>query len=544
MKRTVTINLSGIIFHIDEDGHDKLSTYLAKIKSYFINSEGMDEIMADIESRIAEMFQEKISKNKEVITAEDVEQIIVVMGKPEDYIEGNGSSESTSDEDNSNSERNISYSGRRRVFRDPDNKVLGGVCGGISIFFNFDPIWLRLAFALSFFVFGTGFLLYLLLWIIIPEAKTTSEKLEMRGEKVNVSNIEKSIKEELENLKKKFNNFKDEASETTKTAASERAKSLVGKIIDFIINLLTFAVKTIAKFIGIIFISIGVMLIIILLSSLFGNSIILNITPAGITTIAGNEIINLFFSSPSQFTQGSIGIFLLLGIPIVALTYIGIKMLLGIRKKVPGLGLATLVLWITGAILVGYVIIQIADDFSKKEAITNTTNIPAPSGKTLYLEVIGNEYNPEDYNGIIEIGDWCCFYNDNKLVNFGQIKFDVVPSETDSFEITLIYSARGPSKKIANKRASMINYEFTQTDSLMQFNPYFSINNLDKWRNQKVRIQLKVPLNGKVRLHENMIRVIDDIDNVTGTYDRDMLGKTWTMLENGLTCVDCKEGEL
>ena len=154
--------------------------------------------MTDIESRIAEMFQEKISKNKEVITAEDIDQVISVMGKPEDYVDGETSTESGSDEDNTKPETDIPYSGRRRVFRDPDNNVLGGVCGGIAVYFNFDPIWLRLAFAISFFVFGTGFLLYILFWIIIPEAKTTAEKLEMRGEKVNVSNIEKSIKEELE----------------------------------------------------------------------------------------------------------------------------------------------------------------------------------------------------------------------------------------------------------------------------------------------------------------------------------------------------------
>jgi len=207
MKKTVTINLSGIIFHIDEDAHDKLSDYLSKIKSCFSGSEGKDEIMADIEARIAEIFQEKIGKSKEVIAIADVEEVIAVMGKPEDYMEGNGDE---GEEKSKTAPDEGSYR-RKRIFRDPDDNVLGGVCSGIAAYFNFDPIWLRIAFAVAFFVFGTGFLLYILLWIVIPEAKTTAEKLEMRGEKVDISNIEKSIKEELEKLKKKFSDLKNEA---------------------------------------------------------------------------------------------------------------------------------------------------------------------------------------------------------------------------------------------------------------------------------------------------------------------------------------------
>jgi len=542
MKKTITINLSGIIFHIDEDGHEKLSIYLAKIKSYFINSEGMEEIMADIESRIAEMFQERISKNKEVITAEDVNKVILVMGRPEDYVDGETSTESK-DQDSNIHDSGIPYSGRRRVFREPDSNVLGGVCGGIAAYFNFDPIWLRLAFAISFFVFGTGFLMYLLLWIIIPEAKTRAEKLEMRGEKVNISNIEKSIKEELENLKKKFNDLKDESGKT-KANVPKRAKNIIDKIVDFIINILTFFLKTIAKLIGIIFIGVGIMLIIMLLSTLFGNSVILNINSSGISSLASKEIIDLFLLSSSQFTQGSIGILLLLGIPILALTYNGIKMLLGIKKKVTGLGITAFAFWIAGAILIAYVSQEVARDFSREGQINNSVSISTPPGKTFYLEVLGHEYDPNDYDTKLEFGDWYCYYNDDNQVNFGQTKFNIIPSESDSFEIELHYSARGTSKKAATSRASMINYQFTQKDSLIQFNPYFSINNLDKWRNQKVFIHFKVPLNGKVKLHENMIRIVNDIDNVTGTYDQDMVGKTWIMLEDGLSCLDCNESAI
>jgi phage shock protein PspC (stress-responsive transcriptional regulator) len=204
MKKTVTINLSGFIFHIDEDAYDHLSNYLSKIRGYFTDSEGQEEIMSDIESRIAEMFQEKITKNKEVINMTDVEKVIAVMGKPEDYLDESAQTETKEEANRQSSTGSATHTNTRtrRVFRDPDNEVLGGVCGGIGAYFNIVPLWLRLAFVVSFFVFGTGLLLYIILWIIIPEAKTTAEKLEMRGEQVNVSNIEKSIKEEIDNLKK------------------------------------------------------------------------------------------------------------------------------------------------------------------------------------------------------------------------------------------------------------------------------------------------------------------------------------------------------
>ncbi|MBL4656935.1 MAG: PspC domain-containing protein [Flavobacteriales bacterium] len=542
MKKTVTINLSGIIFHIDEDAHDHLSSYLAKIRGYFTDSEGQDEIMSDIESRIAEMFQEKISKSKEVINMVDVEKIISIMGKPEDYLDDTAQAETQSETNSQSSTGGKTYTrtGTRRVFRDPDNEVLGGVCGGIGAYFNIDPIWLRLAFVFSLFVFGTGLLFYIILWIIIPEAKTTAEKLEMRGEPVNVSNIEKSIKEELDNLKKKFNDLADG---TSKSRPAERAKGLLSNVVDFIISILTFAVKTIAKFIGVIFIGIGIVLIIMLLGSWFGTASILSITPAGVTTLAHSQMSNLFFTTEGQFTMSSIAILLVLGIPVIALIYNGIKMLLGIKKSVPGIGIAAMALWVAGAILGGYVASQVAMDFRKKGITKHTVTIPPSTNNTLYLEVIGDEYDDEDSDAHVHINDWFFHVDEENQTNYGECKLDVRRSHTDSFEIVTIYSARGKSRKVATNRSGQINYEYTRIDSLVQFDPYFHIENVDKWRNQRVTILVKVPLNGSVYLNHSMDRVIYDIDNTTDTYDGDMVGYKWTMLEEGLTCVDCPEEE-
>jgi len=204
MNKTYTINISGIIFHIDEFAFEKLKGYLNTIRSYFKDSEGREEIMTDIESRIAELFSGRINNAKQVVLMEDVDHMISIMGNPEVFKNEDGSDTESNFKDTSNNANTYS-SKRKRIFRDGDDKVLGGVCSGVANYFDFDPIWIRLAFAVSFFFFGTGLLFYIILWIVIPEARTTAEKLEMRGEKVNINNIEKNFKDEMEGLKNRFN---------------------------------------------------------------------------------------------------------------------------------------------------------------------------------------------------------------------------------------------------------------------------------------------------------------------------------------------------
>tara|TARA_R110002073_G_scaffold27404_5_gene88466 strand:- start:906 stop:1496 length:591 start_codon:yes stop_codon:yes gene_type:complete len=194
MNKTVTANISGIVFHIEVDAYEKLNNYLNTIKSYFKSAEGADEIMADIEARIAELLK---AGPAEVVNMNDVNHIIETMGEPEQYID--------EDAEPSASGKEKSKAGfmSKRLFRDPDDNVIGGVCSGLGYYFGIDRIWFRVAFLIALFGFGTGIFVYLILWIIIPIPKTTAEKLEMKGEPVNIENIGNTIKEEFESLKKK-----------------------------------------------------------------------------------------------------------------------------------------------------------------------------------------------------------------------------------------------------------------------------------------------------------------------------------------------------
>jgi len=198
MNKVFNVNIGGLIFSVDDLAFDKLNSYITSIKSHFSKTDGKEEIIADIEARIAEMLREKLHSGKEVITMEDVDSIIQNMGRPEDFGDGEsaetaGSQEKTQSNEYYNPYRSGGY-GHKRLFRDPDNKIIGGVCSGIAHYFGIeDPIWIRLAFVAVFFTFGTGFLLYIILMLIIPKAKTVTDKLEMRGEDVTINNIKKNL---------------------------------------------------------------------------------------------------------------------------------------------------------------------------------------------------------------------------------------------------------------------------------------------------------------------------------------------------------------
>ena len=205
MKKTSTINLSGIVFHIDDEAFDRLRAYLDSIEKHFSNGEESREILSDIEARIAEIFRTRINNNKQVIILKDVEEMISIMGKPEDFGDPD-----TENEEKSGKQYNSGIK-NKRMYRDTDNRILGGVCSGMGAYFQIDPNIIRGLFIVAFLIFLSGLFLYVILWIVIPEAKTTAQKLEMQGESVNISNIGKKVKDEFENVKenvKKTMNFK------------------------------------------------------------------------------------------------------------------------------------------------------------------------------------------------------------------------------------------------------------------------------------------------------------------------------------------------
>ena len=199
MKKTFTINISGSVFHIEEDAYEVLQKYLVNLKNHFGNGEEGKEILADIEARIAEICSVKSADWKKIITLDLVNEVIETMGTPESI------SQEADDEEPLPGQ----VKSKKRLYRDPEHRVLGGVCGGLAAYFDMDIAVMRIIFVLlTFITTGAGVLAYLILWIAVPKAVNTAQRLEMRGQNVSVKNIEKFIKEETDAVKESYQKFR------------------------------------------------------------------------------------------------------------------------------------------------------------------------------------------------------------------------------------------------------------------------------------------------------------------------------------------------
>ena len=205
MKKTVSINLNGLVFYIDEDAYQRLRTYLDKIEKWFSGKEGAKEIISDIENRIAELFEERVKPGIGVVTKALVEEVVEIMGEPEEFEDvSEEKSESTS------SSPGTDYVPPKKLYRDIEDRVFGGVCSGIAAYFNIDTVLVRVIFGILPFVsVGVIIPVYIVLWIAMPPAVTTAQRLQMKGEPINISNIEKTIKDEYEDVKNRVGKIRD-----------------------------------------------------------------------------------------------------------------------------------------------------------------------------------------------------------------------------------------------------------------------------------------------------------------------------------------------
>jgi len=545
MNKTVTINISGIIFNIDEVAFNKLHQYLETIKSYFKNSEGTDEIMADIEARIAEMFQEKLNDKNQVVSIKDVDEVITVMGEPEDYLDPDMEAEYSSSNTNSYSNYSETSSTRRKkLYRDPDNKVAGGVCSGIGHYFDLDPVIFRVLFVVAIFTLGTGLLFYILLWIIIPEAKTTAEKLEMKGESVTIDNIKKKVEEEAENLKNRFNEFREKNGPTAKKTG-DKITDFAGSFFRFAISIVGLFLKFIAKFIGIIFLIVGSIALLGLLISVFTTSrMITAISSNGAVSYSLTDLTQVFFNSGLDSFIGIIGVILLAGIPLALLLIAGLKILFRDRIKIKGLGLIAAAAWGLGFVATSYAAISTLTEFSNQSTQEKVIPLDSKNIKTLKVTVKqDNQVSSFKYKK-----RRISYRNDNHFrIEDGKMSItapslDIQASEDSTFKLILLNSSRGYTSKEAAQRAEAIEYNFSIQDSTLVLEPEFSFDLDNKWRNQEVKLILLVPEGKSVFIDKTAGKVIYDIKNLSNTWDSDMLNKKWTMLTNGLACVGCFEG--
>ncbi len=364
MNKTVNINLANILFHIDEKAFNKLQRYLEAIKRSFAGTTGSDEIIADIEARIAELFHEKMESERQVITMKEVDEVIQIMGQPEDYMV---------DEDIFEDAPSTSAAPKskiKKLYRDIDNKYIGGVCAGLEHYLGFDALWIRIIFIILALFTGFGFIAYILLWILVPEAASTAQKLDMTGEPVNISNIERKVKEGF-----------DDVAERVKSVDYEEVGNKVkqgGKsFFDTLGDIIMFFFKVIGKFIGILLIIIGAATLIGLFIGLFSVGIL------DIIHIPGVDFYEMVNYTDTPVWLVSLLTFFAVGIPFFFLLYLGLKILVNNLKSIGNIAKFSLLgIWLLS--IIGLMVLGI------KQAAAHAYSGSSSFKPELYQTVVGD----------------------------------------------------------------------------------------------------------------------------------------------------------
>jgi phage shock protein PspC (stress-responsive transcriptional regulator) len=524
MKKNITVNIGGIIFHIDEDAYDRLETYLESIQQHFQYMEGSDEVLADIENRIAEMLQTKITDEHQVVTLVNVIEVIEAMGQPadfEDEIPGAAGKD------------HQAFEGPRpkRLFRDPDNKMIGGICSGLANYFHIDLRLTRLLFVIvTLLGFGIGVVVYLILWVFVPQALTTAEKLEMRGEKVTISNIEKSIREEFGQVKDRISGLKEEAQQAYGKHI-DQGKNIFEKILDVCLAIVSMAFKVFVIFIGLIFITVGVFLIMGILLS-FADTPHVFSHAFGLSTFSIPAFLRLLLD-PKDQSLAIVGLCLVVGIPLIMLVYTGARLIFRFKSPSRFVGIPAFSLLIAGLVICGIMAVEALQGFSHKGINQDLYNLKQPKTSILYIDVPDNDSisTINNCSNKIILGNWNMISTGDTSLYFGVPSLEFIKTESDSFQVAVYKIARGENRDLAKAAGRKIKYHYLQNDSSLLLSPYFYIPEGEKYRAQSLKLVIKVPANKTIQLSNKMAIFFDNNFHESLV---DMSGKRWRMADSGL----------
>lgn len=524
MNKTVNINLSGIFFHIDEDAYLKLQTYLEAVKRSFSNTHGSEEIFADIEARIAELFGERLKTERQVINSRDVDEVISIMGQPEDYaVDEEIFEEASSD---ANTPRT-----KKELYRDVENSYLGGVSSGLAHYMGIRAIWMRLLWILlTLGSSGAFILIYIALWIFIPEAKTTAEKLAMRGEPVNISNIERKIKEGFDDVSGKVKDFDYEKYGYRARKGAESAATGIGSIIAAILNVFV-------KLIGILIILIAGSVLISLFIGLF------TVGTFGIIDAPWTDYLEMATSGVGTLWVLSVLSFLAVGIPFFFLFLLGMKILLNNLKSIGKTAkLVLLGLWILS--ILGWTLFGImqATERAYDGEVVITEELPVTTTDTLFLGMVANpEFKTSSYRN----SEFKIKYNENneKVIFSEDIRIIVRASKDSTGKIDILKTAEGKNHKDARERAEAIAYDLDFSNNELLLNSYFITNIENKFRDQEVQVILYLPI-GSVLYAANNTRSFHrnygDLEDIRINGDEERFLR---ITETGTECLDCPANE-
>jgi len=481
MNKTVTVNLGGTIFNIEEEAFQRLRTYIDRIKENFAGDADEEEIMLDIEVRLAELFLERLTEVRNVVLLIHVEEVVAIMGRPEDFAPDGGSSTET------DAAGGRLRHDKRRVYRDRDDAVAGGVCSGFSYYLGWDPILLRIAFVVfGILSAGTAVIAYIILWAVIPEARTTAEKLQMRGEPVNVDSISRFINTEAKRTADQVNRW------SRRNFRGSPRNERTGEFTRGLGQALT-------KVIGA-FLALGGFVLLGSLITLFAFAEGGAFGPSDFSLSRAGELV---FANSGSYFMLTLGIVLVMGVPAVAMLYGGIKLLIGSARHIRGLGWILAVLFITGITLSLIGGASIGREFSS-DAETRDHREILMQGDTLYVEVRPDQVFPgrthDDLNNFFGL---IATQGDSTI--YGEpVSLDFEEADTDLFAVRIRRLSRGPGKRAAGEYALRMRYDWSVLGDTLDLSPWFSTPSSDPFRGQRVDITVYVPRGKYVHFGEEV----------------------------------------
>ena len=556
MKQVININYHGRIIPIELAAYEMLKNYTASLQLHFKDEEGKDEIINDIESRISELFQEQLNKGVACITENDVNVIIKSMGRPEELESEPAVKRDQSDNTNQQNE----YYTFKRLYRDENNKLIGGVCSGLANYFNIDTVLVRIIFIILFLPFGVGlipylifwigvpssankvlgstrkklyrdndtkivggvcsglshyfgikvwiirvlfllpvigmilefslllnsvwpssFIIYIIFWLVMPEAKTTSEKLEMKGEKVDMNSIQNAINEEMKGVKERAEKIGAVAGEKIKeikkdsSSALKRLINLFTEVIVFIVKFFSYTSLTV----------IGLALVIILLAMTFASFVAVPFK---------DYLLNGFWQN--SFAFGFLLFFIILSTIIIIVALI--KKIAGIKTKNKWVTRTFIALWIVGWISLFGLASTLGSDFSNvshRDSNEREISIIQPISGKLCVNLNKHPYFYDDEENNINFFEALDLFKDSIFIE--NVKIKVIRSLDDSFHIRLVHSAHGRTRFSADTTAAAIQLAISQSDSILAIDQGTFITKKEKFRNQQVVVLISVPI-GKI----------------------------------------------
>jgi phage shock protein PspC (stress-responsive transcriptional regulator) len=519
MNKTININLGGVFFHIDENAFEKLNRYLDAVRKSLANDTGEDEIIKDIEIRISELFSEARKTDNHVITVVDVEKMIVIMGQPEDY---------RIEENDINEPRKHNKSQYRKLYRDIDHNVLGGVCAGIGHYFGIDSLWVRLIFVVILLLgWGSPVFIYILLWVLIPKALTTSEKLAMTGEPVNLSNIEKKVREEMSNVSDKISNYDYDKALSESREKSDKYFANIGSIFTTLFTIF-------GKALGV---------IITILCLLFLGTLVVGLLSAGTTTLVDmpwQQYVDSVLVTGFPIWVLSILVFLFMGIPAFFLMILGLKLIIPNMKSIGNVAKYTLLgLWFLTIIIASVFGAKQGSEFFYESKDVKKDNVFVNVLDTLVIKMKSNptyendiDYNSREFKIIKDENNKDIIYLNDIAVRF---KF----TEDKNVSIQIEKKAKGNSMDNAKERARAINYNYMIDQNTIYLNDFMTTDLKNRYRNQEIEIIIYLP-EGTILKTDNRFDNFFENQYYDLEYFENIDGAIHKVENQKLKCLNCK----